>query len=75
MTRAQYLATPMPERLKGDALHQECQSIIKSWGLKDTNFILHGNIATVSHPGGVFKCMRWDLTQRLNELALETLKF
>ena len=75
MTRAQYLATPMPERMTGTGLINEGQNIIKSWGLKDTSFILTGNVATVSHPGGVFKCMRWDLTQRLNELAVGTLEY
>ena len=65
----------MPERMTGTGLINEGQTIIKSWGLKDTSFVLSGNIATISHPGGVFKCMRWDLTQRLNELAVASLGY
>ena len=70
MTREQYLATPMPYRMTDESLVNECDAIIRSWGMTATSFKIKGNYATVIHPGGEFRYMRWDLTQRLNELAV-----
>ena len=70
MTREEYLATPMPYRMEDEALARECAAIIESWNMPAVRFRVKGNYATVTHPGGEFRCMRWDLTQRLNELAV-----
>ena len=73
MTRSSYMdPAKMSENIKGKLLRIECEQIIKSWGMTDTTVTLKGNYCTVSHPRGVFTCMRWDVMQRLNELALET---
>lgn len=70
MTREQYLAKSIPSRLTKQALINECNATIHSWGMTGISFKVKGNHATVLHPGGEFKCMRWDLVQLLNELAI-----
>ena len=62
----------MSENIQGKLLRIECQQIIDSWGLTGVSVAIKGNYCTVSHPDGVFQCMRWDVMQRLNELALES---
>ena len=72
MTRADYMNPAlMSENIKGQDLLTECQQICDSWGITAT-VKLRGNRCTVTHPQGQFQCMRWDVMQRLNELALET---
>ena len=72
MTRADYMNPAlMSENIKGQDLLTECQQICDSWGITAT-VKLRGNRCTVTHASGEFQCMRWDVMQRLNELALET---
>lgn len=73
MTRASYMdPAKMSENIQGKMLRTECQQIIDSWGLVGVSVAIKGNYCTVSHPAGVFQCMRWDVMQRLNELALDS---
>ena len=73
MTRADYMnAERMPENIQGETLLAECQQICDSWGITAA-VKLNGNRCTVTHASGQFQCMRWDVMQRLNELALESI--
>ena len=73
MTRADYMNPAlMSENIKGQDLLTECQQICDSWGLTGVSVKLKGNFCTVTHPEGEFRCMRWAVMRRLNELALES---